>query len=103
MKVDMLYQNVNLVQLISSGSVVFLDDRIIPIPKGSEYYLQPMFNTVHGALQQWSQNEHEVMVILDDIAILEWIGFSAEDVSRFVRALGAACRKVSRIRLMNFE
>ena len=34
------------------------------------------------------------LVILDDVSVLEWIGFSLVDVVRFVRALRAACLKV---------
>jgi hypothetical protein len=37
----------------------------------------------------------EKLVIVDDISTLEWIGFSLLDVSRFVRALVAVCRRVS--------
>lgn len=37
----------------------------------------------------------ERLIILDDISTLEWIGFPLLDVSRFIRALVAACRRVS--------
>jgi hypothetical protein len=35
-----------------------------------------------------------MLVILDDITILEWIGFPLIDVIRFSRALRALCQKV---------
>lgn len=38
--------------------------------------------------------DEEVLVILDDVSILEWIGFEAQDVGRFCRAVRVLCLKV---------
>jgi hypothetical protein len=37
------------------------------------------------------------LVIFDELALFEWIGHSALDVSRFARALVASCAKASTI------
>lgn len=39
----------------------------------------------------------DVLVIVDDLATLDWLGFSVLDITRFCRALAAACRKVCAI------
>lgn len=41
-----------------------------------------------------SRETQHAIVILDDITMLEWIGFPLIDVARFVRALRAVCSKV---------
>ena len=61
--------------------------------------LRPLFDSIVDVLSRGASTEVEVsdrLVILDDVSTLEWIGFSFLDVCRFVRALVAACRCVSR-------
>jgi hypothetical protein len=58
--------------------------------------LRPLFDLVQGALHKADHGDAK-LVILDDIATLEWIGFSLLDVSRFARALWGACLKVRRL------
>ncbi|KAF9006161.1 hypothetical protein BDQ17DRAFT_1399090 [Cyathus striatus] len=76
--------NVNLTQYITSGAVEFFDIlEHAPFPEGSQNSdLRPLFNIVKNK---------PAFVILDDISTLEWIGFSFLDITRFIRALRAAC------------
>jgi hypothetical protein len=55
--------------------------------------LKKTFNQLSSMLVQ-SKNAG-CLVILDDISVLEWIGFDAVDVGRFIRAIVALCRKAS--------
>ena len=58
--------------------------------------LRPLFDLLQSALHKTDHGDAK-LVILDDIATLEWIGFSLLDVSRFARALRGACLKVRRL------
>jgi len=96
-------QNLNLSQHIDSGSVIFIEALSLsqpPDPSDSSYQpsLRPLFDSILSALSSRgpSPQVSERLVILDDISTLEWIGFSFLDVCRFVRALVATCRHVSR-------
>lgn len=79
-------------QHIDNGSLHFIEvlDRVQPA--GS---LRPLFDVVQTDLQATSGGNASVLVILDDISSLEWFGFSSTEISRFLRALCATCRKVS--------
>lgn len=91
-------QNVNLTQHISSGSLVFLDGKNLPAPSAShntgKTELRPLFDLVRFELDKWAESGCRTLVMIDDVSVLEWIGFSVVDISRFIRALYAACRKV---------
>ncbi|KIJ97988.1 hypothetical protein K443DRAFT_681125 [Laccaria amethystina LaAM-08-1] len=96
--------NLNISHQITNGSLEFIDvmkhvqpdfralapletaDLHTPLP------LRPLFDLVQGALHKADHGDAK-LVILDDIATLEWIGFSLLDVSRFARALWGACLK----------
>lgn len=71
-------------------------------------YIQPSFESLNQALgldvifeqirNRLDQTTDESpMVILDDVASLEWMGFLPLSLIRFVRALRALCLKVSNI------
>ena len=84
----------NLPLHISSGVVKFVDIAAQCSPLGvSEPRLSATFDLVSSLLPSEVPTSGSV-VILDDVSTLEWIGFSAPDIIRFVRALRVACHKV---------
>ncbi|KAH8107669.1 hypothetical protein BXZ70DRAFT_4442 [Cristinia sonorae] len=89
--------NINLTHYISSGSVRMIDSRSLPQarPNGQGARLKPLYDLVFVELQSFAAESTGSLVVLDDVALLEWTGFSPEEITRFVRALFAACRKVS--------
>ena len=101
-------QNPNISLQIPNGSLEIMDvmkqgppDFCAPVPletadQHTPPILRPLFDPVPGALRKANHGDAK-MAILDDIATLEWIGFSLLDVSRFARALRGACLKVRRL------
>ncbi|KAM6497605.1 hypothetical protein JOM56_005553 [Amanita muscaria] len=96
--------NVNL----DNGSVEFIDvmSHVSPVPirpdtsdTPSANTLRPIFDIVLKSLNGSNEvndiAESSKLVILDDISTLEWIGFTSDDVVRFVRALRGACIKTN--------
>ena len=94
---------------MDSGSLVFVEaSSSLSQPPDSdsgnpsyELSLRSLFDSILDVLSSTSRRAStevlsERLVILDDVSTLEWIGFSFLDVCRFVRALVAACRRVSR-------
>lgn len=58
--------------------------------------LKSVFDKVRASLdQKSSQKDLQRLIILDDIATLEWIGISVLELVRFARALCALCRKTN--------
>ncbi|KAJ7929588.1 hypothetical protein B0H13DRAFT_1859585 [Mycena leptocephala] len=88
--------NLHLDQKMSSGAFIFVDvlERVRPSDIDSPApTLRPILNAVLSALDP---NEGpNTLVIMDDLATLDWLGFSVLDITRFCRALAAACRKVN--------
>lgn len=93
--------NINLNQQIDSGSLTYIDALSLVQPpyqntSSSSPTLRPLLDSiVNSFLSSKSKTTEtpERLVILDDVSTFEWIGFSLLDVSRFVRALVAACRR----------
>ena len=57
--------------------------------------LRPIYDRVQACMTKSSINvDDSMLVILDDITILEWIGFPLVDIIHFSRALRALCQKV---------
>ncbi|KAJ7782329.1 hypothetical protein DFH07DRAFT_909130 [Mycena maculata] len=85
--------NVHLDQQGSAFVFVNVLQRVPPPNNVSptEPVLRPILDTVVSALG--ADEEMDTLVIVDDLAVLEWLGFSVPDIIRFVRALYAACRK----------
>jgi hypothetical protein len=85
-----------LTQKLEQGSIIFVDvpnqfPDLSP-PKGAA--LLPLLDLVRkyiGILRSSTNS----LVIFDELALFEWIGHSALDVSRFARALVASCAKAS--------
>ena len=102
MRIDASSQNVNLQHHIAAGALEFVDVLALA---------QPSFVTPDDSIQNGSGSLRDViyrvqeyldhsakdepaLIILDDITMLEWIGFPLLDVVRFFRALRSACLKV---------
>ncbi|KAJ7647802.1 hypothetical protein FB45DRAFT_782758 [Roridomyces roridus] len=85
--------NVNLEQKTASGSFVFIDvlERVPPPDNAlpGDPVLRPILDAVVSVLDE----SEDTLVIVDDLAVLEWIGFALLDITRFCRALHATCRK----------
>jgi hypothetical protein len=78
-----------------SGALIFVDvlERVRPPDtESSAAVLRPILDAVVSALG--SNDGFDNLVIVDDLATLDWLGFSVLDITRFCRALAAACRKV---------
>ena len=62
------------------------------------HLLRPIYDHVQACMTKSSSNndddDNSMLVILDDITILEWIGFPLIDIIHFSRALRALCQKV---------
>lgn len=57
---------------------------------------EPKFSPILDVVSQSLDGRQglETLVILDDVATLEWIGHSSLDIWRFVRTLRSVCLKV---------
>ncbi|KDR70034.1 hypothetical protein GALMADRAFT_128199 [Galerina marginata CBS 339.88] len=87
--------NVNLERHLDSGSLEFIEvlgDVQAPSTEGGNS-LKAVLNCVKTSLNRAVDNSK--IVILDDISMLEWIGFTLIDVIRFARALRAVCLKAN--------
>ncbi|KAJ7595977.1 hypothetical protein C8J56DRAFT_923677 [Mycena floridula] len=73
--------NLNLGQRITAGSLRFVN--VVGAPFSNTFQLLT------------SILDSDTTVILDDVATLEWIGYSALDVTRFCRAIRALCSKMN--------
>ncbi|KAF7362398.1 hypothetical protein MVEN_00587000 [Mycena venus] len=88
--------NLHLDQKSSSGAFTFVDvlERVRPPDTDSPApVLRPILDVVVSALGQ--KNGTDALVIVDDLATLDWFGFSVLDITRFCRALAAACRRAN--------
>ncbi|KAF8060707.1 hypothetical protein FPV67DRAFT_303245 [Lyophyllum atratum] len=86
--------NVNLPQHISSGTVDFID--VMSHVRSSLDSGQPSLRLLLDLIKAPLQSNHgPLLVILDDLTSLQWIGFSLLDISRFTRSLGGVCRKAN--------
>ena len=90
-------QNLNLTHHIEVGSLEFVDVLPIvqPTPDRREN-LRILMERVHVCLDRAAGSP--ALIILDDISTLDWIGFPLQELSRFLRALRAACLKVRAIK-----
>ncbi|OSD04129.1 hypothetical protein PYCCODRAFT_1365097 [Trametes coccinea BRFM310] len=90
--------NINSTQYLDSGSLSFIDAMPIAstaIDGESSVPLKELFQKISATLIQLSSESGiDLLVVLDDIASLEWVGIPAADVVRFARALCALCRKL---------
>lgn len=89
-------QTLNISTLIAKQLLVFVDveTEIEESDPASHPSLRRVFDRLVALLHDESHLFAHTLVIVDDLSTLEWIGFSTQDVSHFVRALSAACHKV---------
>lgn len=84
----------NLSAAQDSGRLTFVDatthlePRDGPVPST----LRDLFTEVRSALQ--SKAGERILVVVDDLALTEWIGIPVQELARFARALSALCRQV---------
>jgi len=89
----------NLAHYLTSDSLIFVDvpATIGPPPTtgvdSQRPALRAVYDFVRDALGRL-QDDGDIMVLLDDITSLEWIGFPLVDLVRFSRALRSLCFKV---------
>ncbi|KAH9895203.1 hypothetical protein C8Q73DRAFT_693421 [Cubamyces lactineus] len=88
--------NLNLAQSLESQSLTFIDAMSYVSPALEEELKAPL-KTLHRQIMECLNRSHsddvKVLVMLDDIAALEWMGVPLADILRFARALCATCRK----------
>jgi len=88
----------NLAHYLTSDSLIFVDvpATIGPPPTtgvdSQRPALRAVYDFVRDALGRL-QGDGDIMVLLDDITSLEWIGFPLVDLVRFSRALRSLCFK----------
>ncbi|EGN94901.1 hypothetical protein SERLA73DRAFT_114364 [Serpula lacrymans var. lacrymans S7.3] len=93
--------NLNFPQLIASGIISFIDIAAIfgdlsgDIDSSNAVRLRPIYDLLYPVVHPSDGEQSEVLVILDDIATLEWIGVSPIELIRFSRALRALCLKAN--------
>ncbi|KAI0088082.1 hypothetical protein BDY19DRAFT_951903 [Irpex rosettiformis] len=89
--------NLNVPNLIAKGSLVFIDIEadLEELHSASRPSLRHIFDRLVSILQDEDHTSDHTLLIVDDISTLEWICFSTQEVSRFVRALSAACDKTN--------
>ncbi|KAH9858998.1 hypothetical protein C2E23DRAFT_717158 [Lenzites betulinus] len=89
--------NLNLSQYLDSGVLSFVDvmrHTSSSLNGETDASLRSLFWELKKQITVSSENSHvPVSVILDNIASLEWMGILTLDLTRFIRALSALCRK----------
>lgn len=88
--------NLNLAQCIDSRSLVFVDvaselGPSLSADSSANSSLRTLFDTLRSLLDEGA--DVRPLVILDDIATLEWIGVPLLELVRLSRAICALCRK----------
>ncbi|RPD58667.1 hypothetical protein L227DRAFT_577033 [Lentinus tigrinus ALCF2SS1-6] len=86
--------NVSLAAHVDSGLVGVIDAMAHVVPaleNDGQRPLRALFYAVRHKLDYPS--DKKTLVILDDVASLEWIGIPVEEVARFARVLCALCRQ----------
>jgi len=86
---------VNLAAHIESGTVAIIDaEQESRMSASAVGDLKSIFERVRAALQDIADEDERPLLILDDVALLEWTGSSSVDVSRLVRSLRSLCLRV---------
>ncbi|KAI0332277.1 hypothetical protein GY45DRAFT_1321057 [Cubamyces sp. BRFM 1775] len=88
--------NLNLAQSLESQLLTFIDAmaHISPaLDEKSKTPLKDLYIIILECLKRPHLDETKALVVLDDIAALEWMGVPLADILRFARALCAICRK----------
>lgn len=94
--------NLHLDQQSASGAFTFIDvlERICPPNTDTDSsiaprpILLPILDAIESVLGP-PDTGYDTLVIMDDLAALDWLGFPVLDVTRFCRALHAMCRKAN--------
>ncbi|KAI8992922.1 hypothetical protein BD414DRAFT_521465 [Trametes punicea] len=91
--------NLILAQYLDAETLTFVDamSHIAPhLDERTDVPLQTLLQEIKTRLLRLKpEEESRTLVILDDIASLEWIGVPVVEVTRFARKLCASCRKLN--------
>ncbi|OCH89063.1 hypothetical protein OBBRIDRAFT_794652 [Obba rivulosa] len=88
--------SVNYAQCLASQRLVYLDAMAHADVGAMSPSLVSLFRALQDTLDaQLSDPDAPTLLVLDDIAALEWMGVSELEVSRFARAIYALCRKTN--------
>ncbi|KAI1794241.1 hypothetical protein LXA43DRAFT_998436 [Ganoderma leucocontextum] len=89
--------NLNLANHLDSRNLFIIEAMplVSPALESSESVpLRRLYDQIHQTLSSpSSETEQKVLVILDDLSSLEWMGISVECISRFVRAVCSLCQQ----------
>ncbi|KAI0686750.1 hypothetical protein BC835DRAFT_1378697 [Cytidiella melzeri] len=85
--------SLNVPSMVSKGSLVFVDIEAELEQSGSteQPSLRAIFDRTVAHFADEARSLLRTLLVVDDLSILEWIGFSTQEVCRFARALCAAC------------
>ncbi|KAI0266948.1 hypothetical protein BC834DRAFT_823004 [Gloeopeniophorella convolvens] len=84
----------NLNPKIEQGTITFIDipTQLPTLSPSDNVTLLPILDLIRRSMAQ-AKGSSRTLLIIDDLATLEWIGHSALDISRFARAAVALCAK----------
>ncbi|RDX55242.1 hypothetical protein OH76DRAFT_1397642 [Lentinus brumalis] len=85
--------NLNLAAHVESGLVSIIDamTHLSALQNDSQRSLRSLYDAVRQKLVEHS--DQRVLVIVDDLSSMEWIGITVEEIARFTRALCALSRQ----------
>ncbi|KAJ3517047.1 hypothetical protein NLJ89_g747 [Agrocybe chaxingu] len=86
--------NINLQTHLDAGTLEFIELLSCAEPS-AEANLRGVFDRVRTALENSRPSQQLPLIILDDVSVLEWIGFSPTSVQRFIRALRSLALKAN--------
>ncbi|CAA7266451.1 unnamed protein product [Cyclocybe aegerita] len=86
--------NINLQTHLDLGTLEFIELSSCAEPS-AEANLRGVFDRVRMALENSRPSQQPHLIILDDVSVLEWIGFSPTSVQRFIRALRSLALKAN--------
>ncbi|KAI0743659.1 hypothetical protein C8Q80DRAFT_1237014 [Daedaleopsis nitida] len=88
--------NVNLATHLDLGSVIFIDvtSQVAPTMPEGHPTLREVYDNIRSILATLKDgSEKPPLIILDDLASMEWMGLPIDEIVRFARALCGMCRK----------
>ena len=93
-------QNLSLSARIDDGSLIFVDTSTVLSRQAhpENESLRPVWDVLNNHLTNTRQSNpalDDLVLILDDITTLDWVGYPSPDIARFVRAVSSLCAKVS--------
>ncbi|TFY55918.1 hypothetical protein EVG20_g9141 [Dentipellis fragilis] len=85
--------NLDLTKKTTDGALTFIDvAKETAIAEPTQTYLHSLFGRIRLQIEE-SPSSKSLLLILDDVTTLEWIGFPTLVLARFLRSLIALCTK----------